>query len=222
VREVVIPLGNGASTLSAYGIAATDVVRLFERQCSLFAPFDADALQAVVAEIEDRATAAMTAAGFTPDEVIFERVAVMRYAEQFLHELPLPLAPGPIDAQACELLASAFDAEYARLYGEGARSIFQAVEVFAIRVAAKVPLQFAAAAANPTSPNGAVTSERVRQVYWPEERAWVPTAVHDGQALHPGHTLHGPAIVELPHTSVVAAAGQRVIVDPVGNLVLSL
>jgi N-methylhydantoinase A len=220
VDAVVVPLGNGASTLSAYGIAATDVARTFARQCSLFAPFDAAALAAIVAEVEAEALAAMQASGFAADEVVFERVAVMRYAEQLLHDLPIALPTGTIDPAE---LARRFDDEYARLYGEGARSIFQAVEVFGIRVSARVPLAFVplATPANGHAPR-MVASDRTRPVYWPEERAWVPTAVHDGSALRPGDTLHGPAVVELPHTTVAVGANHRLTADPAGNLVLRL
>jgi N-methylhydantoinase A len=220
VEQVVVPLGNGASTLSAYGVAATDVARTFETQCALFAPFDAKELGAVVARVEADAAAAMRKSGFAAEDVVFDRVAVMRYAEQFLHDLPIALPAGEID---CGAIAERFDAEYARLYGEGARAIFQAVEIFGIRVTARVALGFVPGAASVA--NGAhrmVTSERVRQVYWPEEHAWVPTAVHDGSDLRPGDTLHGPAVVDLPHTTVAAAASHRLTVDPAENLVLLL
>jgi N-methylhydantoinase A len=225
VSEVVIPLGNGASTLSAYGIAATDVMRTFERQCALRAPFDAAALAEVVADVESLAASAMAESGFDPGAVVFERLAVMRYAEQLLHDLPLPLGSGRIDEAACEDLARRFDEEYVRLYGEGARSIFQAVEIFGIRVRARVPLAFVPALGTAAAQNGgamAVTSERVRQVYWPDEQAWVPTAVHDGGALKPGNRVNGPAVVELPHTTVAVAAGSQVTLDAIGNFVLSI
>jgi N-methylhydantoinase A len=229
VSEVVIPLGNGASTLSAYGIAATDIVRLFERQCSLFAPFDADALATVIDELEGEATAAMLVTGFETSEITFERVSMMRYAEQFLHELPVAIDLGPIDEQVCGRVAASFDTEYARLYGEGARAIFQAVEIFGIRVAARVRLGFPAGAAAGAAPDvsanghsGPITSDRLRQVYWPEERAWVPTAVYEGRSLRPGDSLHGPAVVELPHTTVAVAGGQSLAADGVGNLVLQI
>jgi N-methylhydantoinase A len=173
-----------------------------------------------VAGVEAEAAAAMAAAGFDPAAVAFERVVLMRYAEQFLHEAPIALGAGEIDAEA---IARRFDEEYARLYGEGARAIFQAVEIFGVRITARVPLGFVPS--NAASANGArrmVAGERLRQVYWPEEHAWVPTAVHDGTALRAGDTLHGPAIVELPHTSVAVAASHELRVDGAGNLVLAL
>jgi N-methylhydantoinase A len=225
VSEVVIPLGNGAATLSAYGIAATDIVRTFERQCSLRVPFTAHELASVVSAVECAAAAAMRASGFDPDAVAFERVAVMRYAEQFLHDLPITLPAGPIDNQTTEELAARFDQEYDRLYGEGARSIFQAVEIFGIRAVARVALGFVPAVGGTAAHNGGartITSDLVRQVYWPDERAWVPTAVHHGHELHHGDRVNGPAVVELPYTTVAVAAGHRLRIDPVGNYVLSI
>ena len=228
VPEVVIPLGNGASTLSAYGIAGADVVRLFERQCSMFAPFDSAALAEVVDALEGDALAAMRDCGFDPSSIVFERVATMRYAEQFLHELPVFIDPDEIGEAACERLAESFDGEYARLYGDGARSIFQAIEICGVRVAARVPLELTTAGLDTLaagSTNGgpaAITSDRVRQVYWPDDGAWVPTATYDGASLRVGDVLHGPAVVELPHTTAAVAAGQRLTLDGVGNLVVTI
>jgi N-methylhydantoinase A len=225
VSEVMIPLGNGAATLSAYGIAATDVVRTFEQQSSLRAPFDAAELAAVVAAVESRAVDAMRESGFDPDAVVFERLAVMRYAEQYLHDLPVTVPSGSIDQRTCEQLAARFDEEYVRLYGEGARSIFQAVEIFGIRVRARLPLEFVPSIAAPGAQNGSsrtIAGDRVRQVYWPEEHNWVPTAVHDGSDLHAGDRINGPAVVELPYTTIAVAASNRLTLDSGGNYALSI
>jgi N-methylhydantoinase A len=222
VHEVVIPLGNGASTLSAYGIAASDVVRTFDQECRVYAPFDAGELAAVVAAVESRALEAMEAAGFDRDAVTLQRTALMRYAEQFLQELPLELPPGRLDDAAAVDLAERFDAEYARLYGEGARAVFHAVEVFAIRVTARLPLGFAARS---LAADGRARDERAteheREVFWPAERRRLATAVHHGVHLDETDSVLGPAIVELPHTSVAVAARQRLTRDRLGNLVLT-
>ena len=63
VRKVVVPLGNGASTLSAYGIASGDVVLYHELERSLLAPFDGAALATAVAEVRDAALAGLAATG---------------------------------------------------------------------------------------------------------------------------------------------------------------
>jgi N-methylhydantoinase A len=224
VDAVVIPLGNGASTLSAYGIAASDVVRTFELERHVRAPFDPGALGAAVAEVEAEALEALTAAGFDPGDVVLERTALTRYAEQLQQELPLPLPGGELDAAAAADLQERFDAEYARLYGEGARAVFQAVEVFAVRVTARVPLGFgrqagAAVGADQGWTAAAAEPAGHRRVYWPAERAWIETAIHETVA--PEEAVAGPAIVELPHTSVAVPAGRLLRRDALGNLILS-
>jgi N-methylhydantoinase A len=222
VSEVVVPLGNGASTLSAYGIAATDVLRTFEQECRVQAPFQPEELGAVVEAVEQRAIEALREAGFDTADVVLERTALMRYAEQFLQELPIELPQGEIDAAACEDLAKRFDAEYARLHGEGARAVFHAVEVFAVRLAARVPLGFAAVGASTNGHHAATAeAEHERRVFWPQERDWVPTAVHEAAELEDGVAIEGPAVVDLPHTAVCVARGQRLHRDGIGNLVLT-
>ena len=222
VAEVVIPLGNGASTLSAYGIAASDVVRTFEQECRIYAPFDPAALASVVAGVEATALETMESVGFARGGVVLERTALMRYAEQFLQELPLRLPAGELDAAAAEDLARRFDAEYARLYGEGARAVFHAVEVFTVRATARVPLGFVPHPdGGGTAAHGALVSEHSREVFWPGERAWVTAAIHDVAALTERTAIDGPAVVELPHTTVAVPVGQRLRRDPLGNLVLT-
>src|SRR5947209_8086266 len=92
VREVVIPLSNGASTLSAYGIASGGVVLHRELERSLLAPFDGPALAAAVAELRDAALADLAATGLAGDAHV-EIDALMRYREQLMHSLEIPLPP---------------------------------------------------------------------------------------------------------------------------------
>src|SRR5712672_1637439 len=92
VREVLIPLGNGASTLSAYGIAAGDVARFVEVETALRAPFDDAALSREVAGAVERARQSMLDAGVAEDPQI-DVWALMRYQEQLMHRLEVPLDP---------------------------------------------------------------------------------------------------------------------------------
>src|SRR5437868_6587235 len=61
-----------------------------------------------------------------------------------------------------------------------------------------------------------------RLVYWSERGAQVLTAVYRGEALTPGNEVPGPAIVELPDTTVTIRPGDRARVDGFGSLVLSV
>ena len=52
VKGVLVPLGNGASTLSAYGCSTSDLVLNVEKEQVFFAPFPVEELSEVVAGLE--------------------------------------------------------------------------------------------------------------------------------------------------------------------------
>jgi N-methylhydantoinase A len=65
---------------------------------------------------------------------------------------------------------------------------------------------------------GVVSSHR--DVYWEELGARASTAVVDGPELRPGDALDGPAIVELPDTTIVVRPGSNVSIDRYGNAIV--
>ncbi|WP_279583223.1 hydantoinase/oxoprolinase family protein [Fodinicola feengrottensis] len=212
VREVVIPLGNGASTLSAYGIAAGDTVLYHELERGFLAPFDGDALAAAVAEVEAAVRADLAAAGVS-GEVKVEVEALMRFREQLMHslEIPVELPAGPNTGAG---LLAAFDAEYVRRYGSGGTALFQAVEVFALRARASVAAALPTPKAAATDGADAVSTD----VYWPG-LGWTATAVHTGV---PADTVAGPALVELAHTTIAVPIGATLRGGDGGVLTLTL
>jgi N-methylhydantoinase A len=226
VREVLIPLGNGASTLSAYGIAAGDVARFVEVETALRAPFDDAALSREVAGAVARARQSMLDAGVAEDPQI-DVWALMRYQEQLMHRLEVPLDPadrGGHQAPAGGLadgLAAQFTQEYARRYGPSAASAFQAAEIFALRVRARVPaatraITGTAACAPGTGPKtgtAAGSPTRTVPVFWPDAGKRVATAVYDGGGFPDGGEITGPALVELPHTTIAVPRAASLTAD---------
>jgi N-methylhydantoinase A len=205
IHEVVIPLGNGASTLSAYGIASGDAVLHRELERSLLAPFDGPALAAAVAELGDAALADLAAAGVAGDAQV-EIDALMRYREQLMHSLEIPVSS---PADGVTLLAD-FDKEYVRRYGDGGTSLFQAVEVFALRARVSVPAGIPIA-----RPQLSASAEPARtDVYWPGHGR-TGTDVYRGA---PAHMITGPALVELAHTTVAVPPGATLTTGPLGEL----
>ena len=205
VREVVIPLGDGASTLSAYGIASGDVMLHRELERSLLAPFDGPALAAAVAEVRDAALADLAATGVAGDAQV-EIDALMRYREQLMHSLEIPVS---LSADGGTLLGD-FDKEYVRRYGNGGTSLFQAVEVFALRARVSV-----AAGLPVARPQLGASAERARtDVYWPGHGR-TSTIVYRGL---PADMITGPALVELAHTTVAVPHGATLTAGPFGEL----
>jgi N-methylhydantoinase A len=215
VRQVIVPLGNGAATLSAYGIAAGDLVQHHEVECRARSPLSAAELAAAVERAETAARASMP--GQAPQ---LSRVALMRYAEQLLQSVPVILRDGVVDDAACGQLLEDFDAEYERQFGAFAKALFQAVEVFAVRVEARVP--GSVRKVRPASRAAACEPRGERQVHWAEPGA-VATPIYDGAALGDDQRIDGPAVIELDYTTVPVAPGQHLIRDAAtDNLILSL
>jgi N-methylhydantoinase A len=216
VREVLIPLGNGASTLSAYGIAAGDVARFVEVETALRAPFDDAALSREVAGAVERARQSMLDAGVAEDPQI-DIWALMRYQEQLMHRLEVPLDPadrGGHPARAGDLSAQ-FTQEYARRYGPSAASAFQAAEIFALRVRARVPAATRAITGTAASAPGATVGSATRTVlvFWPDAGKRVATTVYDGGGFTDGGEITGPALVELPHTTIAVPRAASLTAD---------
>lgn len=215
VRKVVIPLGNGASTLSAYGIAAGDLVQHHEVECRAQSPIRPADLQEAIDRGEEAARQAMP--GTSPQ---LTRTALMRYAEQLLQSVPVPIADGEIDEAACARLLEDFDAEYERQFGAFAKALFVAVEVFAVRIEARVP-------ADVNDVQAEVHAERTaargrREVHWPLHGPQ-STEIYDGAQLGAGQEVAGPAVIELAYTTVPVAPGQTLTRDPdTDNLLLDL
>jgi len=221
VRGVLIPLGNGASTLSAFGIAVTDAKQIFEEECSIMAPFNTEALRAACDRLQASAVQKMVDGGFSAEDVRLERIALSRYAEQYMQELPLPMPAGGVDDQTGPDLEATFASEYARLYGSTAVSAFQQVEIFSIRVIATA-VRHGEVTSSKTHESSETAYERgtQRQVYWPDERQWVTTDVFLAPPP-PGLAIHGPAVLQLPHTTVSVPPGQFAETDHAGNCVLT-
>jgi N-methylhydantoinase A len=215
VREVLIPLGNGASTLSAYGIAAGEVARFVEVQTALRAPFDDAALLRAVTDTVAQAERAMVDVG-VGERLRIDVWALMRFEEQLMHALEVPVdvagEAGAGATGAAGRLVERFVQEYAQRYGVAAASVFQAAEVFALRARARIPGSVpdtATVTAVAATQGAAVYTV---SVYWPDAGERLDTAVYDGAGLAAG-PISGPALVELPHTTVAVPRGATLTAD---------
>ncbi|MEU6603000.1 hydantoinase/oxoprolinase family protein [Streptomyces flaveolus] len=219
VREVIVPLGDGASTLSAYGIATADTLRCVEAEQVIKAPFDNGVLVGAVHEAARRASAAGGQIGAPADELDITVHALMRFEQQLANsvEVSVPLPAGP--GTGTHLLER-FTVEYARRYGAGGTDVRGTAEVFALRAEARAP-SGAPAGTRPAEPQGAGVTDTC-EVYWPTHRQWLITDVYDRQALARTGEVRGPALIELAHTTVCVPPGAALSTGPQGHLSLRL
>jgi N-methylhydantoinase A len=220
VREVVVPLGPVASAFSAFGLAASDIVLARELSDPGLMPVPAAKTQAHFEELERKLDAALARQGMAYDRVEFIRSMDLRYTAQ-LAEVSVPVPAGSLDEAAMVAVMNAFERRYAGLYGEGTGFSDAGIQSITLRVQATGVLPFnprmpkLADAVTP-DPSEALTS--TRKVFLDGGIGFADTPVYDYRLLRHGHVITGPAIIEVPTTTVVVPPNMTGTVDHLGNL----
>jgi N-methylhydantoinase A len=222
VREVVVPLGQVASAFSAYGLASSDIVLAAELSDPGPMPFDASRAAASFARLEEQVRAGLERQGLTYERVELVRSLDMRFTAQ-LAEIEVDVPDGDLDDTAMALVADGFEKRYAELYGPGTGFAAAGVQAITFRVRGTGVLPFSPELPKleeATGPDPAAARIATRQVCLDPRAGFVETPVYDYRALRSGHVIEGPAIVEVPTTTVVVPGGMSGTVDHLGNLTI--
>jgi N-methylhydantoinase A len=221
VRQVVVPLGQVASAFSAYGLAASDIVLAAEFSDPSAFPMDPVRVEKNFADLEAQVRDALDRQGVRFGQIELAREVDMRYSMQ-LAELATPVSDGPIDAAELSATAARFEQRYADLFGAGSGFREAGIQAITYRVRATGKLKSAPGlpavpkAASP-DPSAARTGTRPVRL---DTGGFTDTAIYDYARLRAGHVITGPAVVEVPTTTVVVPGGLTGTVDPFGNLII--
>ncbi|HVQ78080.1 MAG TPA: hydantoinase/oxoprolinase family protein [Candidatus Binatia bacterium] len=222
-QGVVVPLGGVCSLWSALGAASADLLHIHESVDIQANPFDPARVAAHFAEIEARGLAQLREDDVAPDAARITRSADMRYRGQ-INEVEVPVPGGPLDAAALDQVVADFHRRYETLYGAGAGFREARVEMVTMRVRTSAvstkPALRPAAEEGPAPPSDARVG--TRPVYWAELGDFESTPVYWGDKLRPGNVLAGPAIVQVPDTTIVVHPFQSARLDLYGNVLIEL
>ena len=157
--------------------------------------------------------------GARPEELEVRYSADLRYLRQ-IHELNLPMDESLATSPEMKTLHARFDALHERLFGYSLPQ--EVLEVVNLRVRCvartprpELPRVRVAGTATP-SPHGA------RRAYSPGETCFRDFAVYRGEILDGGCRLQGPAIIELPQTTLVVPSMFGLRLDELGSFVLTV
>lgn len=220
VREVVVPLGPVASAFSAFGLAVSDIVLVREHSDPMTAPFDPVRVQQNLERLEAEVLDAMNRQGIPLNSVELHREIDMRYGLQ-LGEVTTPIATGDLDSTSLAEGVDEFERRYARLFGEGSGFREAGIHGITFRVRGvgvlKVSPNFEELEVAKSSDPGSALSTH-RPVCLDGRKGFVSTPIYDYRLLRAGHVIEGPAVIEVPTTSVVVPDGMRGEIDRFGNL----
>jgi N-methylhydantoinase A len=222
-QGVVVPLGETCSVWSALGAASADLLHIYEAVDIQPSPFDPARVAMRFDELEERGRAQLRADGIEPTQWRLARSADVRYRGQ-INEVEVPMAPGALDQRALAQLVSNFHHRYETVYGRGAGFREARVEIVTYRVRASAvsakPLIVAAPEAARTP--SAAARAKARPVYWAELGDFEPTPIYWGERLEPGNVVSGPAVIQVPDTTIVVHPFQTARMDAYGNVLIDL
>lgn len=222
MREVVVPLGPVASAFSAYGLASSDVVLASELSDPGPMPFDPVRAADNFVVLEEQVRSALDRQGLSYERIECVRSLDLRYTAQ-LAEVSVEVPNGPLDATTMADTVAAFEKRYAELYGEGTGFSAAGIQAITFRVRGTGALPFSPALpkladADGSDPSAALRS--TRKVCLDARVGYVETPIYDYRALKAGHVITGPAVIEVPTTTVVVPPEMTGVVDHLGNLTI--
>ncbi len=223
VKQVVVPLRNAAAVWSALGAFAGGVVHVYERNEYLREPIDAAMVDRTFRELEEKAASQLAREGFEPSRMLFERTVGMKYGAQVSY-LEVAVPSGTLTDREVHRLLNDFEALYAQRYGEEAGYREAGIEVLRqkVRATGLLPAIELAEIARRSQDGPQRASKGSRRVYWWEIEEFADTPIFDADKLSFGDEISGPAILELPHTTVPVRPRQTATIDRYGNLVLNV
>ena len=220
IESIVVPLGPISSVFSAYGIAVSDLLHVYETSRVLAAPFDAAELERTFVAIEDKAERQLALDGIPESERRIHRFLEMRYQGQF-SEIAVPVKAGALRASESDEIVADFEKLYLSTFGAGSLWSEGRVEVAAFRVEAIGLRNIPEVGLAPRPCPATMPSGRKREMYWPTEGRFLSTPVLYGDSLSPEQVISGPAAVDLTTTTALVPPGWTCTCDPTGTLVMS-
>ncbi|HBY93959.1 MAG TPA: 5-oxoprolinase [Chloroflexi bacterium] len=208
IPRVLVP--SAASTLSAFGMLISDVVKDYVQTVMLPGNTPLAELEQRLAPLVERAWHEIVA-----EQVAAERVALqceldMRYVGQ-AYELTIPLNGGNVH--------EAFHAAHHQAYGHSEPSAPVEIVNLRLRAVGRVPQPvLAEEPCASADPSPAYLTHR--PVVLADGVADVP--FYRGDTLRPGNVVAGSAVIVQKDTTIFLARGDSAQVDPHANLVISL
>jgi N-methylhydantoinase A len=215
VKRILVPSGAGVGSAIGFLRApvAYEVVKsLYQR----FGTFDIAAVNGLLAAMSREASGVVAEGAFgAPIEET--RIAYMRYVGQG-HEIAVPIPPRALTEQDVREIRALYDSEYSRFYDRPVPGSDVEILSFAVTVrTVEAHVEPAGAVANAPAPSP-IRVQMVRDTATGEVAEW---QVYDREAMRPGATVAGPAIIAEAETSTLIGPGWICRMDGLGYLDLT-
>ncbi|RLC29879.1 MAG: hydantoinase/oxoprolinase family protein [Deltaproteobacteria bacterium] len=209
-----------SSVFSAFGIVTSDVIHTTEISKRFRFPVDPKEVDSIFGELENTLLNKLNLAGFEKERIVLERTVKMRYGMQ-VHELRVPVKRKKYTDEDMQLLSDDFEKRYEQIYGKDTGYREGGIDIVSFEVEAVGLLNKPKIRKNALK--GADSSHAVREkrdVFFRGAGGFVPTNIYDMTRLEAGNIIEGPAVIEVPTTTVVILPEQVARIDEYMNIVI--
>lgn len=220
IRKVLIPHAPGY--FSAYGMLFSDLRYDYVR--SVFRRLDGmsfEDIESIYKEMEDEGRAAIGASQISPDEVVFERAADMRYFGQE-HAVTVDLPTVFFESKDRSGIKNHFDDVHKIRYGTSAPK--EPADIVSLRVTVlgrmRKPPRNEVSLGDEAPESQALRA--YKPVYFRSADDYIQTPVFKRDHLKSGNVISGPALIEEHASTTVVQPDDIVRVDQLGNLQISI
>ena len=220
IKTVIIP-GEVSSVWSAYGISISDIRYEAQKEVILLSPFQAEDLDDLFIDMENNIKSTVYQEVGEETTIEFKRYVRMRFNWQ-RHSLEVPLSSRVLNEETVEQMVKDFTSMYEERYGSASILPGAKLEIESVRSEAVVPVwkpnRKMESVSSVTPPVEAKKPERT--VYLGGSP--VKAQIYNGSKLLAGNIVEGPAVIDLPGTSIVVDKGQQVRKTERGDFILTL
>jgi len=213
IKKVIVP--RAADVFAAWGMLMSDLRRdLFLTRIARFEPGNAESIGKAIRDTEETALSQFVEEGVSADTVTCAAYAKLRYENQE-HSVEVPLPRESLDGAAVAATIELFHESYKREY---TYRLEAPIELVGIHVVATATVGKLKPSELPTTGRG--LQDAVKGI---REVDFAPDGMHearilDGASLEPEMQGDGPAVIEMPGTTIVVRPDDRFAVDVFGNV----
>ncbi|MCV6591986.1 MAG: hydantoinase/oxoprolinase family protein [Silicimonas sp.] len=208
--RLIVPPGAGVG--SAIGFLRAPFS--FEANRSVYmklSDFDAAAIATLLQELQREATNFVRTCDETA-KILSEFKVYMRYAGQGW-EIPIPLTETQAMSPDAATFLARFEAEYEKLFGRVVTGMDVEITVWSVN--ATTPQEIVAPV-TPATDAGAADATTTRPLFDPATAQNHDAAIVNREAMTPGQTVRGPAVIVEAETSIILPPGRRATCQPDG------
>lgn len=220
IQKLVIPASN--SVFSAFGMAGSDIVQVERHSEPMIAPFEADRLNKIYAELDSKVQQSLKRNGVHAKDMVLIRSVDARYWGQ-VHEISINMAEGDFKQEDMMGFIDQFTHQYEDRYGKETSYEEARVEAVTFEVKGIGKLNKPSMIRHELSSSVSTNALKgKREVYLNNDQKFQPINVYIREKLSPGNILDGPAIIESNDTTIFIDYHQQIKVDEYLNLVMEL